>query len=154
MGKKAKHIMTREIITVPPDMRVNDLIELLIEHRISCAPVVDGDGELVGIVTKTDILGHFMDMDLDLTVRLGLRDLLDAHPDLEQMAVSADTQLTAERIMTPKPQTARENTPVEKLAERMLDNRIHRLIITKRKKLTGIVSTIDILRHVAGKKDR
>ena len=34
----------------------------------------------------------------------------------------------------------------------MINKRIHRLIITKGKKITGIISTLDIISHVAGKK--
>ena len=151
MGVKAKDIMTRDVITVETSLKVNELVDLFVEHKISSVPVVDGKGKLVGIVTKTDIIGHCMDMDLDLTVTLGLKDIMDSHPGLENLSVTSETQLKAEDIMTPNPVTARESTPVEKLAEIMLDKRVHRLIITKGKKLTGIVSTFDIISFVAGK---
>ncbi len=151
MGIKAKDIMTRNVITVRKELKVNDLIDLFIDNEISSVPVVDKKGKLVGIATKTDIIGHFMDLDLDLTVKMGLKDLMDSTPDLEKLSIASETQLDVGNIMTPGPITARESWSVEKLAETMLDNRIHRLVITKGKKLTGIVSSIDIISHVAGR---
>jgi CBS domain-containing protein len=151
LGIKAKDIMTRDVITVRRDMKVNELVDLFVEHKISSVPVLDIKGALVGIVTKTDIIGHCMDMDLDLTVTLGLKDIMDSHPGLENLTVTSETQLKVEDIMTPHPVIARENHTVEKLAEIMLEHRVHRLIIVKGKKLTGIVSTFDIISFVAGK---
>ena len=55
------------------------------------------------------------------------------------------------QIMTPDPITAGENTMIEELAEIMIKNRIHRLIIIKSGKIAGIVSTLDVLYAVAGK---
>ena len=151
MGVKAKDIMTRDVITVNEDMKVNELVDLFVEHKISSVPVVGKKGKLVGIVTKTDIIGHCMDMDLDLTVTLGLKDIMETHPGLENLEVTSETQLTVKNIMSPNPVIARESHTVERLAEIMLDNRIHRLIIMKGQKLTGIVSTFDIISFVAGK---
>jgi len=48
-------VMTREITTVPADMPVNDLVDLLLETGHHGLPVVDGDERLVGIVTLSDI---------------------------------------------------------------------------------------------------
>ena len=149
MGVKAKDIMTRDVITVRANLKVNDLIDMFVEHKISSVPVVDPKGKVIGIVTKTDIVGHFMDLDLDLTVKMGLRDLMDATPDLEKLSIASESQLDVGNIMSPDPITARENWTVEKLAETMLEHRVHRLIITKGKKLTGIVSTFDIISFVA-----
>jgi CBS domain-containing protein len=143
--------MTRDVITVEKDLKVNDLVDLFVEKKISSVPVVNKKGKLLGIVTKTDIIGHCMDLDMDLTVTLGLKDIMDNHPGLENLSVTSETQLKASDIMTPDPVIARENHPVEKLAEIMLENRVHRLIILKGQKLTGIVSTFDIISHVAGK---
>ena len=152
MGIKAKDIMTRNVITVRGELKVNDLIDLFIDNGISSAPVVDKKGKLIGIVTKTDIIGHFMDLDLDLTVKMGLKDLMDSTPDLEKLSIASETQLDVGHIMSPNPISARESWSVEKLAETMLDNRVHRLVITKGRKLTGIVSTIDLISHIAGRK--
>lgn len=150
MKKTAKDIMTRKVIVVKKDMRVNDLIELFLKNKISCAPVVDRKKKLVGIITKTDILGRFMDFDLDFTLKAGLKDILESHPDLSEVKVSSETVSKVGQIMTPNPITASENTAIGKLAEVMIENGIHRLIIKKVGKIVGIVSTLDMLYYIAG----
>ncbi len=52
----AADIMTRNVITVRPEMTVQELAELLTGRRISGAPVCDGKGKLMGVVTELDIL--------------------------------------------------------------------------------------------------
>jgi acetoin utilization protein AcuB len=52
---KVKDIMTRDVITVPPDYTVEETAQVLQKNRISGAPVVDADGQLVGTITQTDL---------------------------------------------------------------------------------------------------
>ena len=52
---KVKNIMTRDVITVPPDYTVEETAQVLQKNRISGAPVVDADGQLVGTITQTDL---------------------------------------------------------------------------------------------------
>jgi CBS domain-containing protein len=51
-----KDIMTRDVETVAPDTSAQEAIEKLLDHRFGCLPVVDGQGDLVGIVTESDFL--------------------------------------------------------------------------------------------------
>jgi len=50
-----RDLMTREIVTVPPDTPVPEIARLLSERAIGCVPVVEADGRLVGIVTESDL---------------------------------------------------------------------------------------------------
>jgi len=52
---KVKDIMTKEVITVSPDYTVEETAELLLQNKISGAPVVDIDDEIVGTITQTDL---------------------------------------------------------------------------------------------------
>ncbi len=52
----AKDIMTRDIITVKPNMTVKQLAMVLIKNQISGAPVAAENGEIVGVVSESDIL--------------------------------------------------------------------------------------------------
>ena len=58
---KVKDVMSRKVITVPPNEDVVFAFEKLMKHKISSLPVVNGD-KLVGIVTATD-LGHNLILD-------------------------------------------------------------------------------------------
>ncbi|GGD50689.1 CBS domain-containing protein [Muriicola marianensis] len=50
--------MTRDLITFRPDQSVEEVIDLLIKHRISGGPVVDDDGKLVGVISEGDCIKH------------------------------------------------------------------------------------------------
>jgi len=52
---KVKNIMIRDVITVPPDFTVEETTLVLQKNKISGAPVVDSDGQLVGTITQTDL---------------------------------------------------------------------------------------------------
>lgn len=52
----AKDIMTRDIITVSPTMKVKELAMTLIKNQISGAPVASKDGKIVGVVSEADII--------------------------------------------------------------------------------------------------
>jgi CBS domain-containing protein len=52
----AKEIMTKDIITVPPDLTVRKLAMTLVKNQISGAPVASKNGKIVGIVSEADIV--------------------------------------------------------------------------------------------------
>ncbi len=55
---KVMYIMTREVITCPPDMSVDDAKALMRRHHISGLPVVDEKGYVQGIFSQTDALNE------------------------------------------------------------------------------------------------
>jgi len=150
MIHKARDIMTRNIIVVEEDASINNLIRIFMDNKISCVPVVNKKNILVGIVTKTDVLSHFMDIDLHISVKDTLQDILEFSSEQRDLETVPDSEMKVRTIMTPNPITTGEDTTVESLANSMVNNNIHRLIITRDNEITGIVSTLDILYHVAG----
>lgn len=52
---KVRNIMTKNPITVPQNFTVEETAEVLLRHKISGAPVVDQNGQLVGTITQTDL---------------------------------------------------------------------------------------------------
>ena len=52
---KVREIMTENPVTIPFDFTVEEAAEVLLEKKISGAPVVDGDGNVMGIITKNDL---------------------------------------------------------------------------------------------------
>ena len=55
LNKKAHQIMSHKSITVKKEEEVKDSCRLLLEHNISCLPVIDSQGNVEGIVTWRDI---------------------------------------------------------------------------------------------------
>ncbi len=52
-------VMERDVVTIPPDANAMDTLRTLQEHDIGRLPVVTGNGELVGIVSRTDLMTAF-----------------------------------------------------------------------------------------------
>ncbi len=53
---KVKDYMSRDLVTVTPDMDLHRAIKLLLQRRVSGVPVLSDDGRLVGILSKKDCL--------------------------------------------------------------------------------------------------
>ena len=55
-GAKVRDYKTRKIVTLSPDMEVMEAVQILVEKRISGAPVVDRFGTLVGMLSEKDCM--------------------------------------------------------------------------------------------------
>ena len=53
---RAIDVMTRDVVAAPPEVTVQDIARVMINHRISGIPIIDQDRRLVGIVTEGDLL--------------------------------------------------------------------------------------------------
>ncbi len=51
-----RDIMTRQVLTIRHDANVTEALEIMIEKKVGCLPVIGIAGQLIGIVTETDFL--------------------------------------------------------------------------------------------------
>ena len=58
----AREFMSTALVTISPDVTIEEAAGLMIEHRISGLPVVE-DGKLVGLITETDICIYVMQLE-------------------------------------------------------------------------------------------
>ena len=58
MGNSAKDIMTKDVITVDPDKLIEEAATLLVQNKIKRLPVIDKEGNLIGIVSRKDIMNY------------------------------------------------------------------------------------------------
>ena len=59
LNRRVHQIMSRKPITLPPDASIAEAVRLILEHRISCSPVVDAHFRPVGILSWRDILRSY-----------------------------------------------------------------------------------------------
>ncbi len=52
---RIQDIMVKNLITVSPEADIKEAVQLMLKHKVGCVPVV-ADGELLGLVTETDIM--------------------------------------------------------------------------------------------------
>jgi acetoin utilization protein AcuB len=56
LHRRAHQIMTRKPVMAAPDLSIHDAVMMLLDHGVSCLPVIDSSGELMGIVTWRDLI--------------------------------------------------------------------------------------------------
>jgi CBS domain-containing protein len=125
----ARDVMSRNVVSVRPNMPARAAAALLVVHGFTSAPVVTAEGVLRGIVTEAD--------------------LMRGQPlsDLEHTRATPDT--TAGEVMTPDPKTMRPVDDLSDVVALMLADRIRSVPIVEDGRLVGIISRRDILRCVA-----
>lgn len=63
MGNFAINVMSEDVVTVSPDKEIEDAATLLVRKKIKRLPVLSNSGELVGIVSRKDIMNHLFHTD-------------------------------------------------------------------------------------------
>ena len=103
----ARDIMTREVVSVPPDMSVKELVGVFRDKRVGGVPVVE-DGKLVGIVTEGDLMAmdadihypHYFEL-FDSVIYLGSQKKFK--DQLEKAAAATVRDLMTEKVKTVAP---------------------------------------------------
>ncbi len=130
-------IMTRDLVTVGPEDKLAEVKKAFESFRIHHILVVDEEEKLVGIISKTDLL-HFLDF----------VDKESNEPYLTELRLK---NYRAEEIMVREPFTVSESDTIKAVLEVFKENLFHALPITKAGKLTGIVTTHDVIKALLEK---
>lgn len=153
---QVSELMADNLVTVSPSMTLKDTDRVLTANSISGAPVIDG-GALVGVISQSDIVRVLYAEQVAATeVSQFLQSPFPiAMPALEEIARErskiADrmVEVTVGEAMTPSPITVGPNDDVATAAQVMVDNQIHRVLVTDDGKLVGLLSALDVARLVA-----
>jgi CBS domain-containing protein len=144
--------MSPDIMTVADDMTTDELARYLTEHEISGAPVVDAQGHLVGMVSLTDIGREVAEPS-----EFGSPERSEFYRDTDDLTLEDLAQRSVEEravavrdVMTPVVHQVPASASVAKAARIMIEHHIHRLVVTQGKEPVGIITSMDLLRVVAG----
>jgi CBS domain-containing protein len=141
-------IMTREVISVRPDMRVGQIARVFREHQLSGLPVVSEAGELVGIITELDMVKRHARPELPAFLPL-LGAYLPLRTKEYRESLRRITGVVAEDIMTTPVNTIGPDASIEDAATVMVSNRSNPLpVVDEAGRMIGIISRTDILRVV------
>lgn len=149
----AMDFMSKDVVTVSPEMTLRELAKLFIDRKISGAPVVDSHGKLLGVISQTDIVRRDREAPTEVEVPAYHQEGDRAFYTSGYQIEDPDFTKVAD-VMTPTVLSADEKTPIEDVAQFMLRKRIHRVVITRHGRLAGIVTSMDMLRaavEMAGK---
>ncbi|MFP4062918.1 MAG: CBS domain-containing protein, partial [Halochromatium sp.] len=123
--KTAKQAMSRGLVTLTPEMDVLEALRILVEQRISGAPVVDQIGNLIGMLTERDCL----------QIALGA-------------GYHSEDGGRVENFMTSSVVTVDADTPVTEVAELFATSHFRRLPVMEQGRLIGIISRRDVLKQL------
>jgi acetoin utilization protein AcuB len=123
--------MTANPIVVTPDTSFEDALQLLREKKIRRLPVVDKNGNLVGIVVEKDLLYASPSPATSLSV-------FEIHSLLAKLKIKD--------VMTKRVITVGEDCPLEEAARIMVEHKIGSLPILRDRKVVGIITETDIFK--------
>lgn len=174
-----KDLMKTEVETVSPETSVADLVDLLDRAGITGVPVVDGDEALVGIVSVRDVLHLAREMgEVPEAMRWGMArsaspqetgfldppvegeffayyvtpggGFVDVRSRIQEVPDKLFDGYTVADIMTTDPVIITPEAEIRELASLLRERKIHRVLVVDNGQLAGIVTTSDILDHLAG----
>jgi predicted transcriptional regulator len=150
--RNVKDLMNPDIMTVADDMTTDELARYLIEREISGAPVVDSQGHLIGVVSMTDIGRNMAEpSDVESSRSSGFHRDIGADVTLEDAGERnvEERAVTVRDVMTPVIHQVPVTASVAEAARIMVDQHIHRLVVTQGKEPVGIITSMDVLKMVA-----
>lgn len=122
---RAADVMTRPVLTVRADDSIEQVAALLTGNNIVAAPVVNPEGDLVGIVSEGDLLRERAQHN---------------GPDHHRAVAVAEVMTRDVVVMTP-------DTDLSEVAEVMLRDNVHSVpIVNEGSEVVGVLSRLDLLR--------
>ena len=125
----AQDLMSREVLSLSPDMTVGEALETLVKRGISGAPVVEPDGRIFGVLTEEDLL-MFYEYPEECHLEMPIR---------KAKVLGAD--LVTRGVISVRP-----DTPLEDVATLFIGRKIKRVPVMENGRIVGILSRRDLLR--------
>ena len=147
----AREIMTPSIKAVPQSWTMDRLARFLTDNEIAGSPVTDDSGDIIGIVTLKDITEFRWNASRPETEAQLTEDEAREARRLRMVIYEGMGKLPVEvrDIMTPILLSVDEDTPVREIAKTMMAEHLHRIFVTLGGKITGIITTYDLLKIIA-----
>ena len=128
---KVAELMQTDVKTVDIDATVEDAITTLADVHVSALPVTDARGQVVGVLSTTDILCALSET---------------TEPEMRERLFD---QTPVRDLMTPRSRVIAPNADVLEAAREMLYLGVHRLFVEDEGRLVGVISQTDIVAAVA-----
>lgn len=124
MTLHARDVMVKDVITVSEKTPLKEVTKLFGDKHITGAPVVNEAGDLVGVISESDIIR-------------------------KTTSIGAWSPKLAGQIMTKPAVTVAPGETLQRVCELMFNRHIHRVVVAEDKVISGIITTMDILRAIA-----
>ena len=147
---KAIDVMTTDVLTVRRETTVRDLAVIFAERHISSVPVVDDAGNLIGIVSETDLVEQDKNLHIPTVVSIFdwviyLESDKRFEKELQKMTGQTVGDIFTEQLFSVSPQA-----PVSEVADIMSREKVHAVPVVDGGRVVGIVGRIDLIRTMIG----
>lgn len=122
----AREMMTQNLVTLSPEHEVFQAVEILLKKRISGAPVVESNGNFLGIFSESSCMRVIINAAYEGLPDAGLMPFVDCDPP-----------------------TISPNTDLLTICQTFLDQATRRLPVIENGMLMGMVSRRDVMRRVS-----
>ena len=143
---RAHQIMTRKVLTVVGSTSIVQAANIMLKHHVSGLPVMDDNGELVGIVSQGDFIRR-AEIGTQRKRARWLKILLG--PGTAATDFVHETGRKVEEVMTSGPYTVTEDATLEEIVHLMEQHHVKRLPVMRADQLVGIVTRSNLLQAVA-----
>lgn len=145
----AKDIMTSCVVTLKLDTPISEVARIFHDKKISGAPVTDDDGNLIGIITESDLIDQNKKLHIPTVVAIFdaviyLESLRNFEKELKKMTGSKVRDVYSSQVTS-----VNIDTPVNEIASIMADKHFHTLPVLDDGKIAGIVGKDDIVKTMA-----
>ena len=150
MSKTVAEVMSTDPITVSPETSLQEAIQILAERKISGLPVIGAQGELVGVISETDLTWQATGVDAPPYVMFLDSVIYLQNPTKHNQEVHKALGQTVSEAMSDNPTTVQETQLVREAARIMHDKKVRRLpVVNEQSQLVGIITQGDVIRMMA-----
>lgn len=146
-SKRLNHLrvadaMTRNVFVVADNSTMAEAADGLYHHHVTGAPVVDDQGQCVGVLSGSD----FVRLKAEELEGIDKRYLLSSHQPEGLYSIDEVGEDLVRRRMSSAVQTIDENSPLLTAARCLCNEHIHRLVVVDQKaKPVGVLSSLDLV---------
>ena len=150
MSKTVAEIMTANPTTISPEASLEEAIQILAEKEISGLPVVNEQGELVGIISETDLTWQATGVEAPPYVMFLDSVIYLQNPTKHNQEIHKALGQTVGEAMSDRPTTVKGNQLVREAAKIMHDKKVRRLpVVDDNSKLIGMITQGDVIKMMA-----
>ena len=148
----AGKVMTKKVITVTPETSIRATAKVMSENKISGVPVVDDEGRLLGLVSEADLLrGRKLAADREASWLNMLADGENLSPDFVNYVRTSNDMVRV--VMHTDVASVTEDTPLDSVAQMMVEKNLKRLPVVTNGKIVGIVSRADLVKALGARRN-
>lgn len=146
-------MMSRNVVSLSRAMTLGEAMKTFAEEGITGAPVTDDEGKVVGVLSISDIAAQAVGKGRKRTKRRPLFYTVSGYEggyefEFDELPEDILESTRVDRAMTREVISVSPDASLVEVATLMAKEKIHRVVVTDRDRLVGLVSSMDIIRHV------